>query len=120
MIELADNTQAAPPAVQPSLLDQLLDTLVQRVAAQVEASVLVRLAAAPPALTEERVVEIARAAADEAIDNHAYAYNHDEYDSVTNMLGDYDLDDFVSEDDLSRKVRGCVKDLTFTVSVEVD
>ena len=76
--------------------------------------------ATTPALTEERVVEIARAAADEAITEHAENYNHEEYDRVCDMLGDYDLDDFVSEDDLSRKVRGCVKDLTFTVSVEVE
>ena len=71
-----------------------------------------------PALTEERVLEIARSAADEAIENHADNYNHDEYDRVCNMLDDYDLDDFVDVSRIEEKITDAIKDLTFTVSVE--
>ena len=133
MIELADNTQAAPPAVQLSLLDQLLDTLVQRVAAQVEGRVSQRitaletqlntatLAATPittTGITEERIKQIADEVARDVMSEHYEVYDHMSYDNVVNKLDDYDLDDFVSESDIEEKVESAVRDLTSTVSVE--
>lgn len=45
---------------------------------------------------------------EQAIDAHCSDYDHEEYDSIVRHLNDYDLDYFVTQDDIGAKVEEAV------------
>lgn len=81
-------------------------------------------------VTDERIVEIAEAAAYQVMEDHTTNYDHDDYDNVVNNIDDrindaiydYDLDDKINsaigDYDLEDKIKDTIRDMTFNVSVD--
>lgn len=81
-------------------------------------------------VTDERIVEIAEAAAYQVMEDHTTNYDHDDYDNMVNNIDDrindaiydYDLDDKINsaigDYDLEDKIKDTIRDMTFSVSVE--
>lgn len=71
----------------------------------------------------EKMQRFTNTAIEEAMADHTQTYDHDDYDNAASNLSDYDLDSFVTredlDDDLSDKVRDAVRDLRFDINVEV-
>jgi hypothetical protein len=71
--------------------------------------------------SEQRIREIAEAAAEQAMDNHCESYDHDEYDSVVSNWNDEDPADFLREGDLhdqiDDRVNETLRNATFSISI---
>ena len=71
--------------------------------------------------SDERIREIAEAAAEQAMDNHCESYNHDDYDNVYNEWGSEEVSDFVKdgyfEDQIEEKVKEALNNATFSISI---
>lgn len=53
------------------------------------------------------------------MNDHTSEYDHPGYDDAVNKLEEYDLESFVTEEDLASEVRDILRDTTFTVGVEI-
>ncbi len=91
-------------------------TLAERVTALEE-----RMDNTTGAASDERIREIAEAAAEQAVDNHCENYNHDDYDSVVSNWNDEDPADFLREGDLhdqiDDRVNNMLRNATFSISI---
>ena len=71
--------------------------------------------------SDERIREIAEAAAEQAMDNHCESYNHDDYDNVYNEWGGEEASDFVKdgylEDQIEEKVNETLRNASFEIRV---
>lgn len=110
---------------QTNLITAVLAALEQHIKTIVEAQVAAALAAQPKPETEAvvdmdklrelvtpMITEIVQqqtvSVVEEAIDAHCSDYDHEEYDSAVNTLSEYDLDYFVTHDDIKAKVEEAV------------
>lgn len=62
----------------------------------------------------DEIMRIARAAAEQSMEQHTEEYSHDDYDAASSRLDEYDLDDFVTSDDVERRVSDAVDDFDFS------
>lgn len=73
------------------------------------------------AASDERIREIAEAAAEQVMEDHTSSYDHDEYDSVYNEWGSEEVSDFVKEGDLDdlieEKAKEVLNNAHFTISI---
>lgn len=121
MIDINTIVQQALAQAIGQIVETQLTALNQRIAALETQLSTATLAATPittTGITEERIKQIADEVARDVMSEHYEEYDHISYDNVVNMLDEYDLEDFVSENDIEEKVESAVKNLTFTVSVE--
>lgn len=61
--------------------------------------------------------EAAEAVVEEAMDSHCSDYDHDDYNQVSSNLSNYDLDDFVTNDNLEEAVNDVLKNATVSISI---
>lgn len=66
---------------------------------------------------KEMVSSYVDGAVQEAIADHCNDYDHDEMVNVTDSLSNYDLNDFITNDNLHDSVREIIDNMTFEVRV---
>jgi len=93
-----------------SLIGSVYDKLVNDVAERVQARI--NLGPVTDILTQAIDARI-----EAALDTHCATYDHDEYDNVINELSNYDLSDFVLQENIHDLVVEEVQNLTFEVNV---
>ena len=93
-----------------SLIGSLYDKLVADVAERVQS----QISLGP---VTDIMVQAIDARIEAALDNHCTHYDHDEYDNVINELSNYDLSDFVLQENIHNEVQEAISNLTFEVSV---
>lgn len=141
-------TEATMTLTTPQPSD-LLQSLMKLLDEHIEKKVAERVAVLEERLnsittvTDERIVEIAEAAAYQVMEDHTTNYDHDDYDNMVNNIDDrindaiydYDLDDKINEAisvydfddkindainnyDMEDKIKDTIRDLTFNIRVE--
>ena len=73
------------------------------------------------AASDERIREIAEAAAEQALDDHCSTYDHDQYDEVYNEWGSESPDNFLKDeyvdDQIEEKVKEVLNNASFSISI---
>jgi hypothetical protein len=71
--------------------------------------------------SDERIREIAEAAAEQVMEDHTSSYDHDDYDALHNEWGGEEASDFIRDRDIQDQIEEAVKEVLnnahFTVSI---